>query len=136
MLLDIEMPVMDGFEVLRQMKADKNLGEVRTLVISGVDGIDSIAKAIELGAVDILPKNFDLVILRARVNACLERSRSRDREKQAVLYRCNFRRAGLNGLSSCFHVLTRLERLLWLHWLPMQGRYLRARKPTPSLWVA
>lgn len=83
-LLDIEMPVMDGFEMLTRMNADPNLKDVRTLVISGLDEIAEIAKAIELGAVDFLPKNFDIVILRARVSACLERSRSRERERQAI----------------------------------------------------
>lgn len=84
-LLDIEMPVMDGFEVLNRMKADKSLRDLPTLVISGLDDIAETAKAIELGAVDFLPKNFDAVILRARVNASLERVRINAREKRVIL---------------------------------------------------
>ena len=84
LLLDIMMPVMDGFEVLKRMKADPRLREVPTLVISGVDEIEETARAIELGAIDFLPKTFNAVLLRARVNACLERARQRARELETL----------------------------------------------------
>jgi DNA-binding response OmpR family regulator len=84
LLLDIMMPVMDGFEVLKRMKADPRLREVPTLVISGLDEIEETAKAIELGAIDFLPKTFNAVLLRARVNACLERAQQRARELETL----------------------------------------------------
>jgi DNA-binding response OmpR family regulator/drug/metabolite transporter (DMT)-like permease len=84
LLLDIEMPVMDGFEVLERLKADPKLREVPTLVISGIDEIHKAAKAIELGAVDFLPKTFNAVLLTARVNACLERAGHRARELETL----------------------------------------------------
>lgn len=80
-LLDIVMPEIDGFDVLRTMKADEELRDVPVIVISSLDTeIESVVKAIELGAEDFLPKEFEPAILRARLDASLERKRFRDRE--------------------------------------------------------
>lgn len=80
-LLDIVMPEMDGYEVLKVMKADAKLRDIPVIIISSLDDeIGSIARAIEMGAEDFLPKNFEPAILRARVNASLVRKRFRDRE--------------------------------------------------------
>jgi DNA-binding response OmpR family regulator len=79
-LLDIVMPEMDGFEVLRRLKADARLRHVPVIMISAVDQIDSVVRCIEMGAEDYLPKPFDPVLLRARVGACLEKKQLRDLE--------------------------------------------------------
>jgi len=51
------------------------------LVISSMDDdMASVVKAIELGAEDFLPKAFDPVLLRARINTCIEKKRHRDQE--------------------------------------------------------
>ena len=80
-LVDIEMPVMDGYAVLRARRDDPALREVPFIVISAVDEMASIVQCIELGAEDYLPKPFDPVLLHARINACLEKKRLRDQEK-------------------------------------------------------
>ena len=74
-LLDIMMPVMDGFEVLERMRRDKRMRTVPVIVISALDEIDSVVRAIEMGAEDYLFKPFDPVLLRARIGALLERKR-------------------------------------------------------------
>jgi len=79
-LLDVMMPEVDGYEVLRQLKADDTLRNIPVLMISAVDEIESVVRCIELGAEDYLPKPFDPVLLRARIGACLEKKRLRDRE--------------------------------------------------------
>ena len=79
-LLDIVMPGMDGFEVLQAMKADAALRDIPAIVISSLEEMDDVVKAIELGAEDFLTKSFDVVLLRARLNAGLERKRLRDQE--------------------------------------------------------
>jgi DNA-binding response OmpR family regulator len=80
-LLDIVMPEMDGYEVLAEMKADDALRDVPVIVVSSLnDEIGSVARAIEMGAEDFLPKSFEPAILRARINASLARKRLRDRE--------------------------------------------------------
>lgn len=79
-LLDIMMPEMDGYQVLDQMKEDRDLRDVPVIVISALDDLESVVKGIELGAEDYLPKTFDPVLLRARIGACLEKKRLRDQE--------------------------------------------------------
>jgi PleD family two-component response regulator len=77
-LLDIMMPNVNGYEVLAQLKADGKLRHIPVIMISAVDEIDSVARCIELGAEDYLPKPFNPILLRARVGACLERKRLHD----------------------------------------------------------
>ena len=63
-LLDIMMPQLDGYEVLRRIKGDPDLRHVPVIMISE----------------DHLPKPFEPVVLKARVGACLEKKRWHDRE--------------------------------------------------------
>jgi PleD family two-component response regulator len=79
-LLDVVMPELDGYEVLAKLRENSSLREIPVIMISAVDEIDSVVKCIELGAEDYLPKPFDPVILRARINACLEKKYLRDQE--------------------------------------------------------
>jgi adenylate cyclase len=79
-LLDIMMPEMDGFEVLRRLKDDARLRHVPVIMISALDDIDSVVRCVALGADDYLPKPFDPVLLKARLGACLEKKRWRDQE--------------------------------------------------------
>ncbi len=86
LLLDIMMPKMNGYQVLETLKADPKLRHIPVIMISAVDDIDSIVRCIELGAEDYLSKPFNPVLLKARINACLEKKRLRDQE-QAYLKR-------------------------------------------------
>ncbi|MFQ5954114.1 MAG: adenylate/guanylate cyclase domain-containing protein [Kiloniellales bacterium] len=79
-LLDIMMPEMDGYQVLEHIKSSQDLREIRVIMISAVDELDSVVRCIELGADDYLPKPFNAVLLKARVGACLEKKRFRDQE--------------------------------------------------------
>lgn len=81
-LLDIEMPEVDGYEVLRRMKTDPRLRRVPVIIVSAHDEIERIVEGIELGAEDYLPKSFDPVLLKARMGACLEKKRLRDQEQE------------------------------------------------------
>lgn len=80
-LLDIVMPEMDGFEVLLEMQHHPHLADIPVLVISSLDETKDTVRALELGAVDFLPKDFARAILKARVEASLEKKRLRDLEK-------------------------------------------------------
>jgi serine phosphatase RsbU (regulator of sigma subunit) len=80
-LLDIMMPEMDGYAVLENLRADPELSRIPVVMISAVDEIASVARCIELGAADYLPKPFNPVVLRARVTATLEKKRLEDRER-------------------------------------------------------
>lgn len=80
-LLDIMMPGLNGYQVLERLKATPELRDIPVIMISALDEIDSIVRCIEMGAEDYLPKPFNPVILRARVEASLEKKRLRDREQ-------------------------------------------------------
>jgi class 3 adenylate cyclase len=80
-LLDLMMPDMNGFEVLARLKADSRHHEIPVIMISALDEIDSVVRCIEAGAEDYLPKPFNPVLLKARINACLEKRQLRERER-------------------------------------------------------
>src|SRR5262245_33689426 len=80
-LLDIVMPEMDGYAVLEQLRADPALRHIPVVVISGLDDLASIVRCIELGAEDYLFKPFDPILLRARVNVCIEKKWLHDQER-------------------------------------------------------
>jgi adenylate cyclase len=84
LLLDIEMPELDGFAVLEQLKADLKLRDVPVIVTSSIEGLDNIIRCIELGAEDYLPKPVNQVLLKARIGAILEKKRLRDQQKALV----------------------------------------------------
>jgi adenylate cyclase len=86
LLLDIEMPEMDGFEVLAAIEANPDLRGFPVIVTSSVEGLDNIVRCIELGAEDYLPKPVNKVLLQARLTSCLEKKRLRD-EQKALLSR-------------------------------------------------
>jgi two-component system, NtrC family, sensor kinase len=81
-LLDILMPVMNGYEVLTAMKADPELREIPIIMISALGELQSVVRCIEAGAEDYLPKPFDPVLLRARIGASLEKKWLRDAERE------------------------------------------------------
>src|SRR5262249_45115510 len=80
-LLDIVMPELDGIGALEQIKADPDLQDVPVIMISALDDYDSVVRCIELGAEDYLPKPFDPVLLRARLNAGLTKRRLNELER-------------------------------------------------------
>ena len=103
-LLDILMPGMDGFQLLEAIKLDPELRDIPVIVISALDEIESAVRCIEMGAEDYLPKPFNPVLLRARLNASLQKKRLRDLEKaylqQEVTLRQSEKLATLGKLSA------------------------------------
>jgi class 3 adenylate cyclase len=77
-LLDVVMPVLDGFDTLAAMKADPALAPIPVIVVSGLDELDGIVRCIGMGAIDYLPRPVRPAILEARVGACLADKRLRD----------------------------------------------------------
>ncbi len=80
-LLDIMMPVMDGFEVLRRLKAASETRGIPVIVISASNDLQSVVRGIQLGAEDYLPKPFEPSLLFARISSSLEKKRLRDMEQ-------------------------------------------------------
>jgi class 3 adenylate cyclase len=81
-LLDIEMPEMDGYQVLEALAADPSLRDLPVVMMSSVEEVDSVARCIEMGAEDYLFKPVNPVLLRARVAASLEKKRLRDLQRE------------------------------------------------------
>jgi adenylate cyclase len=90
-LLDIMMPELNGYQVLQHLKQSETWRDLPVIMISALDEIDSAVRCIELGAEDYLRKPFNPVLLRARVQACLEKKRLRDIkvEQQRQLHELN-----------------------------------------------
>jgi signal transduction histidine kinase len=103
-LLDLLMPGVDGFEVLERMAGDPALHTVPVLVISALEASGDVARAIELGAIDCLPKPADPVLLRVRLRVALEQARLRRMEqeflRQELVLRRQERLATLGRLSA------------------------------------
>jgi len=81
-LLDIMMPGMDGIEVLQKVKSDQQLHHIPVIMITALDEVESVARCIEMGAEDYLPKPFNPVLLMARVSACLNKKQLHDQEQE------------------------------------------------------
>jgi len=84
MLLDMEMPEMDGFEVMEHLGADVELRDLPVIVTSSLEGIAHIVRCIELGADDYLHKPVNQVLLKARIDSSLEKKRLRDQQQELI----------------------------------------------------
>jgi len=81
-LLDLMMPELDGYQVLKQLKNDEKWQYMPVIMISASDEVDQVVRCIEIGAEDFLPKPFNPILLKARIGAALDRKKFRDRERE------------------------------------------------------
>ena len=72
MLLDLNMPQMNGFEVLAIMKRSRCLEETPVIMISSEESVDTMRKAYEMGITDYITRPFDTVIVKKRVQNTLD----------------------------------------------------------------
>jgi DNA-binding response OmpR family regulator len=79
-ITDMEMPVMGGMDLLRELKGSPGVAHLPVIIVSSEGDTARIIKTIELGAEDYLSKPFDPTLLQARVRASLARKRLRDVE--------------------------------------------------------
>ena len=84
-LLDINMPMMDGFEACARLKEDERTREIPVIFISALDNIEEKAKAFRFGGVDYILKPFEYEEVQARVETHLGIHRLRLQLKQANL---------------------------------------------------
>src|SRR4051812_14840238 len=84
LLLDMEMPEMDGFQVLEHLVEDAQLRDLPVIVTSSLEGVANVVRCIELGADDYLHKPVNPVLLKARIDSSLEKKRLRDQQKELV----------------------------------------------------
>lgn len=79
-LLDIQMPIMDGISVLKIIKSDSQLHHIPVIMISGLIDSEKILECIELGADDYLIKPFNSIMLKARIKAGLKNREWHEKE--------------------------------------------------------
>ena len=84
LLLDIDMPELDGYQVMEHLAANSRDQDIPVIVTSAREDVGSIARCIEMGADDYLNKPLNTVLLKARVNSSLEKKRLRDLHKDLV----------------------------------------------------
>lgn len=83
-LLDIAMPVMDGFEVCRQLKEDEAVRRIPVIFLTACIETESLVRGFTAGAVDYITKPFRIGELAARVRIHVELKRARDRESALI----------------------------------------------------
>lgn len=83
-LLDIQMPEMDGYQVLESVTSDRALRDIPVIITSSLDELDGVARCISMGAEDYLTKPLNLILLRARITSSLEKKRLRDQRKELI----------------------------------------------------
>lgn len=79
-VLDILMPVLDGYATLETIKTDPALRHLPVIMITAVEELESAVRCIDLGAADYLPKPFNPAFLRARIGSSMALKRMRDQE--------------------------------------------------------
>jgi len=83
-LLDVILPDVNGLELLKLFREDHSRDDLPVIMVSAFNDVDSIAKCIQLGAQDYLPKPLNGTILLAKVISSLERKFFRERERELV----------------------------------------------------
>ena len=83
-LLDIEMPEMNGYQVLEQATANLQLRDIPIIITSALEELDSVVRCIEMGAEDYLVKPVNPVLLKARIGASLDKKRLRDQQRELI----------------------------------------------------
>lgn len=74
---DVNMPFLDGFQLLSLLRADAETAAIPVILLSGRSDGDTMAKAVELGAADFLTKPVTRDQLLESIEACLSRSSGR-----------------------------------------------------------
>jgi len=78
-LLDIQMPEMDGFETFKALKLNPNANDIPVMFLTVVADSEKIVEGFELGAVDYITKPFNIPELTSRVATHIEIKRSREK---------------------------------------------------------
>lgn len=96
-LLDIQMPGIDGYEVCRRLKAEPRTSGIAIIFVTARDSANDEEFGLNLGAVDYIAKPFNQAIVRARVNTHMNLKRKTDLLEQYALL------DGLTGIANRRH---------------------------------
>ena len=88
LLLDVMMPKMSGFEVCKRLRADAAIADIGVLIVSALDEVTDIERAVEVGTEDFLTKPINKTELLLRVRALLDaRAQSTGVERGLAYFR-------------------------------------------------
>ena len=146
-LLDILMPMMDGYETLSRIKQDERLRHIPVLVISAVEEMESVLRCIEMGATDYLMKPFKANLLRSRLKASHAQKRLRDLELEyleqvghvmsaaAAVEEDTFELSSLDGVALREDALGQLARVFCQMAQEVQARQERLKQQVRELTI-
>jgi diguanylate cyclase (GGDEF)-like protein len=120
-LLDVMMPDVDGYDVLRRLRADPQTSKIAVIFISGMDRPEDEANGLNMGAADYIAKPFNATVVMARVALHLEVVRQRRILEQMA------HADGLTGLAN----RRRFDEVYELEW----QRARRSSKPLSVAWI-
>lgn len=111
-LLDIMMPEISGIDVLKSILNDSSTSDLPVLMVSAKSEAEDIENALNLGAVDYIPKPFNDIELLARVRAALRLKHYTDRLKEMVNSKNNFIRIVSHDLRTPFSAISGFANIL------------------------
>lgn len=83
-VLDVMMPGMNGYQFLEAIHDDPRLRDMSTIVVSALEDPASMARCLELGAEDYMPRDFNPLILKARIDSLLEKKAYKRENDEAL----------------------------------------------------
>ena len=111
-LLDVLMPDMDGFEMLRWMQHNASTVEIPVVFITGLNDQDSERHGLELGAVDYVHKPIQRLVVLSRVRTQLEAKAARDMLRRTNLRLKDQVNEGAHALEQAQNMLVQAEKMV------------------------
>ncbi|WP_217450832.1 response regulator [Vogesella oryzae] len=110
MLVDVQMPVMDGYELCRQVKDDWDISDTPVLFLSALDGIDDRLRGFEVGGEDFVTKPVNPRILLAKVDKELALQEERAQLKSQAQYATSTAMTAMTSMSETGLLLEVMKR--------------------------
>lgn len=109
-LLDVEMPGIDGYETCRRIKANSELVDLPVLFLSGHDALEDRLRGYEAGGEDYIVKPFDPVELKSKIRNLLRLRRERDQQKEMASYASSTAMTAMTSLGEMGTLIETMKR--------------------------
>lgn len=102
-LLDVVMPEMDGFALLKKLQSETVTQHTPVIMVTSLDDVDNEERGLTLGAVDYITKPYHPPIVRARVNTHIKLFRYREQVEQKAMIDPMTSVANRRGYDNCYY---------------------------------